>query len=319
MGCQPAPAATGKGTGSAEGSLRVRRRVARRMAGGRGPAPCGRDGCGGPGTGTGVRTGRAVGRSWLPRARWLARRLAALLVLLALVAAGCVLRRRACPASRRRPLPARRRPLPAPGAAAPPPGAGGPADEPGPELELPPLPRYEEVKHLPSYEEAQGCPRRSPPRGRGGLRLNPSPAAHPRMGRRGRGWGGDGPPDGMPGIPGRRDGGHPQRDGQRSPGGMRGQTRRSFGGTERHCLEGRWGPPGERPSPGNIVHRGPRRDGSLDTGLCRRDVQGSQRECRRAWEADGWCFLVGQPAGHWGSPEGHAAVLEGPAAWGAPG
>lgn len=146
------------------------------MAGGRGPAPCGRDGCGGAGTGLGagsaaeIGVGIGAGRPWLPQARWLARRLAALLVLLALVAAGCVLHRRACPPPRRRPSPALRRPPPCPGPIAPPDALrelGGPAAEPGAGLELPPLPRYEEVKHLPSYEEAQRGPCRPPGDGQG--------------------------------------------------------------------------------------------------------------------------------------------------------
>lgn len=132
------------------------------MAGGRGAAPCGAPcgtagGCAGPGcggAGAGAGPG-AAGRAWLPRARWLARRLAALLVLLALLAAGCLLHRRACPAPRpRRNGPPRPRQH---GPAAP---QGELREERVVEMGLPPLPSYEKVKHLPSYEEAQRCPSR---------------------------------------------------------------------------------------------------------------------------------------------------------------
>lgn len=129
------------------------------MAGGRGApcgAPCGTaGGCAGPGCGGAGAGPGAAGRAWLPRARWLARRLAALLVLLALLAAGCLLHRRACPAPR-----PRRNGLPRPrqhGPAAP---QGELREERGAEQGLPPLPSYEKVKHLPSYEEAQRCPSR---------------------------------------------------------------------------------------------------------------------------------------------------------------
>lgn len=100
-------------------------------------------------------------------------------------------------------------------------------------------------------------------RGWGGLRLNPLSRCAPM--------------DGVPGTPGRWDGGRPRRS---PPGRMRGQTRRSFGRTEPHCLEGHWGPPGERLSPGNVVHRGPQRDSSLDGGMARWTPGSAEGTCK---------------------------------------
>lgn len=137
------------------------------------------------------------------------------------------------------------------------------------------------------------------------------------------------PPDGMPGTPGRRAAGRPRRDRQRSPGGMRCHTPRSRGGTRRGSLEGHCGPPGETPSPGKVVHQRPGRDGLLDTGVCRRDMHGSQGRwpagCQgpqrdvplcpgsRCWCRQ-WDSLQDTRAPQRDTPQSP----EGPAAWGAP-